>query len=42
MSEKKPNPSAELSVQSQDISDKQLETVAGGTTVPVIMEYFQN
>lgn len=40
MSEKKPNTPAEFSVQSQDISDKQLETVAGGTTVPVIMEYF--
>ena len=39
MSEKKP---AEFSVQAQDVSDVQMETVAGGTTVPHLMKYFQN
>ena len=41
MDDRKPNTPAEFSVQSQAISDEQLETVAGGTTVPIIKEYFQ-
>jgi len=41
MDERKPNAPAEFSVQSQAISDEQLENVAGGTTVPIIKEYFQ-
>ena len=41
MKETKPNTPAEFSVQSQDISDEQLETVAGGTTAPNRLNLFQ-
>jgi len=34
MSEKKPNTPAEFSVQTQDISDEELENVASGKNIP--------
>ena len=40
MSEKKPNTPAEFSVQSQDISDETLETVAGGMTATTHLNLF--
>ena len=41
MKETKPNTPTEFSVQSQEISDEELETVTGGTTMTTRVSPFQ-